>query len=160
MHHSKQHLELGLSDKDRSKLCAVLDRALDERCPDGERLAAGGVASRLLKSRGLSISDIIISPAGELQPRPQTTSDDYDFAARRRPRRKQRAESRQPDDSWPWRCKVAFCLQRPHLLTEWERTRFLTSLRTFPRLSEKQEAALEGIFDRVQAAEAAEAGCT
>lgn len=88
---------------------------------DGERANAAAAATRLLEQHGLTWREVLAPPA----PRP-----------------------RGPIPTG-WRAVAADCLLVPELLSEWERG-FLRSLQGYSRLTEKQQAVLERIAQRVQ----------
>jgi hypothetical protein len=109
----------------RGKLAAVLSRL--ESPFDGERAAAGLLASRMVRAAGLSWEDVV-TPA--LAP-----------------------ERVRPPDPPPagWRTMVARCRLRRDLLTDWE-LRFLATLATQARMSVRQSEILEGIAAKIRAA--------
>lgn len=88
---------------------------------DGERAnAAAAAATRLLQAHGFTWRDVL-TPAAPRPFAPVPTG---------------------------WRAIVADCLLAPELLTAWERD-FLRGLPLFPRLSIKQQSALDRIAARV-----------
>ena len=91
---------------------------------DGERAAAGLLATKLLKSAGLTWGDIIPDRPMVPAPRPSHPA----------PR---------------WRATAAFCRERDWQLTEWERL-FLESISTRRALSPKQVIILDRIYDKVR----------
>jgi hypothetical protein len=95
---------------------------------EGERAAAALLATRLLKSRGLIWSEVVLPPPA-------------------RP-----ASKRAQPDEQPWRRTVGKLLARPGSLRAWEREEFLPSLLRFE--SPKQSRCLRAIADRVLGPEA------
>jgi hypothetical protein len=89
---------------------------------DGERAAAGLLATRLLRAAALTWDQVI--PEWPLATRPDT-----------------------PPASG-WRSNVVTCLERPVLLSVWER-QFLTNLMTRKSLSAKQASILAAIYEKV-----------
>jgi hypothetical protein len=94
---------------------------------EGERAAAGLLASRLLRDRGLVWADVVM-PATPLPSRPAAEHTQYEQ---------------------PWRQTVRDLLARPGSLRAWEKDEFLQSLLKFQKLSPKQRAVLNQIADRV-----------
>jgi len=97
-----------LAPIERAKLINVLNRLASDY--DGERAAAGLLASRLLDAKGLSWSDVIAGgdPLRSLSPFPP----------------------RSPAQSFrDWRGDVFLCMRVSRSLTEWE-CRFLVNLQT------------------------------
>ena len=93
-----------LSAGDRRKLIGILGRLGSDHA--GERAAAGLLATRLLQSTGMSWSNLLSSTSA-LSPPP-----------------------RRPDDELDWRKQLEACMQRPELLTAWERN-FVASVRAW-----------------------------
>ena len=94
----------------------------------GEVVAAAAAAHRILSAAGLSWDSVIVSaPAEPDAPLP----DDDDMA--------------ETD------AEIAWCLDHTAELTAWDR-RFLVSLQSFTRLSEKQRAVLDRIVRKCQRA--------
>jgi hypothetical protein len=94
---------------------------------DGERAAAGLLASRLLKDQGLGWADVVM-PATPLPSRPATEHTPHDQ---------------------PWRQTIRDLLARPGSLRAWERNEFLPSLLGFQKRSPKQRSCLDQIASRV-----------
>jgi hypothetical protein len=90
---------------------------------EGERAAAGLLASRLLRDRGLAWADVVMPATPLLRPAHEHTQ--------------------------PWREVVKDLLARPGSLRAWERTEFLPNLLGFQRLSPKQKSCLDQIASRV-----------
>ena len=114
---------------DRRKLVGILSRLASDH--DGERAAAGLLATRLLKARGLGWDQIIGAalPAPHRDPWAGT-----------------------PPPPFPWRNTAAMCRGRSDLLSARE-MEFLNSLgRWTGALTPKQAAWLERIADKVAAA--------
>lgn len=108
----------------REKLAAILARL--ESPFDGERAAAGLLASRMIRAAGLAWSDVILPPPA--------------VAARPPP---------DPPKPSGWRATVAACRARPDRLTAWE-IGFLAEIAGYRHEpSEKQMATLDGIARRV-----------
>jgi hypothetical protein len=105
----------------RPRLAAVLSRL--ESPFDGERAAAGLLASRMVRAAGLSWAEVVAP----------------DVAGPQRP------------DPPPWRAAVAMCRRRRDLLTDWE-AQFLATLATQARVSPRQIEILDRIVAKVQAA--------
>jgi hypothetical protein len=100
-------------------ICARLESDFE-----GERAAAGLLASRLHRDRGLVCADVVQSaPTEHSTPQPSAP---------------------------PWRSTVRKFLDKPGSLRAWEKEEFLPSLlRLFQKLSPKQRAVLNQIADRV-----------
>jgi hypothetical protein len=111
-----------LTPSDRTRLTKLLGM-LGSSHP-GERDNAAVAAHRLIQTKGLTWSDIILGPAHSTQP--AATSDVI----------------------VPWREQVAACLAQPGSLRKWE-VNFQNSLRTFSKISSKQRNVLTQITDRV-----------
>jgi hypothetical protein len=111
----------------RDRLAAVLARL--ESPFDGERAAAGLIASKMVREAGMTWSDLLAA---------SRTAD--------RPVCDRRTRS-------PWREMLANCRKRPDLLTKWER-RFVASIDGQARLSRKQWAILASLADRVNGGDA------
>jgi hypothetical protein len=90
---------------------------------EGERAAAELLATRLLKDKGLSWSDVVMPAPTEHRP-PQPAAP-------------------------PWRRTVRDLLARPGSLRSWERTEFLPSIMGFQKLSPKQRSVFDQIAARV-----------
>jgi hypothetical protein len=105
----------------RRKLVGVLGMLASNH--DGERAAAGLLATRLLKSTGLTWDTVI--PEQKLAIRPNATR------------------------TAGWRATVAYCRERAWQLTQWERN-FLDSLLSQKSLSQKQAAVLSRVHDKVK----------
>jgi hypothetical protein len=99
-------------------ICARLESDVE-----GERAAAGLLASRLLRDRGLVWADVVQSAPTEHRP-PQPSAP-------------------------PWRNTVRKLLDKPGSLRAWEKEELLPSLLRFEKLSPKQRAVLNQIADRV-----------
>jgi hypothetical protein len=95
---------------------------------DGERAAAGLLATRLLKDKGLSWCDVVM-PTPPAPYRPAT-----EHTTRR---------------DLPWRQTVRDLLAQPGSLRAWEKNEFLPSLLGFQKLSPKQRNVLDQIAARV-----------
>lgn len=100
---------------------------------DGERAAAGLLASRLLKDKGLAWDDVVM-PAPPAPYRPAAG-------------RSWQNDAPSHDD---WRDLAARCCRHLHLLNDFERG-FLDNIRLFPRLSQKQELVLNRIVTKLNA---------
>jgi hypothetical protein len=100
---------------------------------DGERAAAGLLASRLLRDKGLAW-DGVVMPAPPPPCRPAAGRSWQDDAPSR-------------DD---WRDLVGKCCRHLHLLNDFERG-FLDNIQLFPRLSQKQESVLNRIVAKLKA---------
>ena len=119
-----------LASDDRRKLVGILSRLASDY--DGERAAAGLLATRLLTARGLQW-DEVIGIALPAPPRP----DPWAGA---------------PPPQFPWRTQSAACRARPDLLSARE-IDFLNSLQRWTgALTGKQAAWLERIAAKVRAA--------
>ena len=111
-----------MSPEVRRKLVGVLGMLASTH--DGERAAAGLLASRLLKSAGVTWEQVIPE-------QPATTIH---------------RDRRQPPAG---NSTIAFCLERDWQLTAWE-CQFLESIITRRALSPKQAAILDRIYDKVR----------
>jgi hypothetical protein len=99
---------------------------------DGEVINAGRQADRLVRSAGVSWTDVI-NPS---LPPPDNA----------------RWPGTDPDPAGPdWRQTAAACLRFPMLLNKWEFD-FLSGLPRFPGLSKKQRDTLRNIVTRLRAA--------
>lgn len=105
------------------KLDALIRRLSTDH--DGERLATIAAIERLLAGRGLRFHDLADLVGDGIAHRELLASDTG---------------------------RILFCLSHAPLLNAWE-LRFCRSLLGFPRLSEKQAAALDRIVVRVQESE-------
>ena len=115
-----------LASDDRRRLVGILSRLASNH--DGERAAAGLLATRLLSARGLRWEEVI----GLALPPPRR--DTWAYAEPPRP---------------GWRDRVAACRSRPDLLSARELD-FLESLRSWTgALRPKQAAWLERIAAKV-----------
>lgn len=110
-----------LTPADRAKLAAILGRLGSDF--DGERAAAGLLASKLLRDRGLTWAELLDRPAPTPPPSPGN-----------------------------WSRRAAWCAERADLLTPWE-VRFLGTLaaRANPP-TPKQAAVLDRLVARRMAA--------
>ena len=118
-----------LASDDRRKLVGILSRLASNH--DGERAAAGLLATRLLSARGLGWDEVI----GIALPPP--LRDPW---------------AGTPPPPFPWRMQAAACRARPDLLSAREMD-FLSSLQRWTgALTGKQAAWLERIAARVRAA--------
>ena len=118
-----------LAFDDRRKLVGILSRLASDH--DGERAAAGLLATRLLKSRGLGWDQII--DTGVSPPR----HDQWDAP---------------PPPPFPWRVQAEMCRAQSDLLSGRE-VEFLTSLQRWTgALTGKQAAWLERIVAKIRAA--------
>ena len=112
-----------LTPADRARLAGILGRLGSEF--DGERAAAGLLASKFLRDRGLSWHDLIDRPA----PTPPPAPGD-------------------------WHKRAAWCADRPELLTPWEHS-FLAGMAGRPRPpTQKQAVVLDRLVARRMAAAA------
>ena len=119
-----------LATDDRRRLVGILSRLASNH--DGERAAAGLLATRLLTARGLQW-DEVIGIALPPPPRP----DPWPGA---------------PPPHFPWRMQAAVCRGRPDLLSARELD-FLNSLQRWTgALRPKQAAWLDRIVAKVSAA--------
>jgi len=108
-----------LTSEERTRLVGILGRLGSTF--DGERAAAGLLASRLLKARGLSWEDLLGKPSRPKAPPPGGN-----------------------------RCgDLQFCLRHLAELSEWEQ-QFIVSARGFRRLSPKQAEVVRGIADTLR----------
>ena len=103
---------------ERRKLVGILGRLGSDH--DGERAAAGLLASRLLRSAGLTWAQLLDPPALE----------------------------RKLPELGTWRQTAARCLEQAGSLRAWE-VGFLRDLPGFRRLSVKQRCVLNEIANRV-----------
>ena len=116
----------------RNKLVAVLARL--ESPYDGERAAAGLIASKMLREAGVTWAEVIaLSGRTPELPRPRP--------------------HRQRSTKQPWQEMAARCRYRPDLLTEWER-QFVVSIRGQAKLSRKQWAILARMSAKISEAAA------
>ena len=114
---------------DRRRLVGILSRLASDH--DGERAAAGLLATRLLKARGLGWEQLI--DTGAVAPRRETWGG-------------------APPPPFPWRDTAAVCRTRPDLLSLRELD-FLHGLNRWTgALTGKQAAWLERISAKVRAA--------
>lgn len=119
-----------LAPDDRRKLVGILSRLASDH--DGERAAAGLLATRMLKARGLSWEQLVGGASS-------TGSWRDELRCRRRPE----------SDPQPWRSDVQRCLQRSDLMSCRERE-FLQSLtRWTGALTEKQAGWLGRIVEKL-----------
>lgn len=121
--------ETGLSGADRErlvKLCGMFGSA-----HDGERAAAGLLASRLLREKGLRWDDVIGSTPAPLPPPPRPSSGAPDCPALRA-------------------ADVRFVLANVALLTEWEAD-FVASVARRRKWSPKQADVFDRVLERVRA---------
>jgi hypothetical protein len=111
-----------LTGADRARLAAILGRLGSQH--DGERAAAGLLASRFMRDHGLTWPDLLAAPAPATPPPP-------------------------PAD---WRRRAAWCAERAELLSGWEAD-FLANLgaRAAPP-TEKQARVLDRLVARRMAA--------
>ena len=107
-----------MTPSERRRLVGVLGLLSSEH--DGERAAAGLLATRLLKSANVTWEQLLSDNAPA------------------------RLASAQPRPGLGWRIEVAFCQRHPTLLTPWEQ-RFINSLVACVSLSQKQQAVLSKI---------------
>jgi hypothetical protein len=112
---------------ERTKLVAILGRLGSDF--DGERAAAGLLASRMLKTIGASWDDVVRSDQGGPAGR-----------------------TNRPSPSWapPWHSDVALCQRHEGWLRPWERG-FIASVAARQRLSRKQLAILRDIARELRA---------
>jgi hypothetical protein len=111
-----------LTPADRARLAAILGRLGSDF--DGERAAAGLLASRFMRDHGLTWPAVLAAPAPATPPPPATD----------------------------WRRRATWCAEAVELLSPWEAA-FLASLggRTKPP-TEKQAAVLQRLVARRMAA--------
>jgi hypothetical protein len=111
---------MSLSSDDRRRLVNILGMLGSDH--DGERAAAGLLASKLLKGNGIRWDDVIVPESEQLSPRPEPPS-------------------RSPAARWP--ADLALCRRNMALLNNWER-QFVATLAPCPRrrLTPKQIAKL------------------
>lgn len=111
-----------LTGADRARLAAILGRLGSDF--DGERAAAGLLASRFMRDHGLTWPDLLAAPAPATPPPPATD----------------------------WRRRAAWCAERAELLSPWEAL-FLASMgeRVKPP-TEKQARVLDRLVARRMAA--------
>jgi hypothetical protein len=107
----------------REKLAAVLARL--ESPYEGERAAAGLIASRMIREAGLTWQELLEPEPPPLPPPPKA-------------------------EQLHWRDMIAICRRRPELLSQWE-WGFLKSLAGFSRLSSKQLEVLGRLTEKVLA---------
>jgi hypothetical protein len=130
-----------LTTNERQKLAKLLGLLGSDFA--GERDAAGLAASRLVRSAGITWTDVV-------QPSVQVCEQ-----SQRHETHQRRPDDRDFDPVGPdWRRTAAACARHPLLLNQWEDT-FLSGLSKFPRLSSKQRLVLLKIVVRLKAA-----GCT
>lgn len=108
------------------KLCGLLASN-----HDGERAAAGLLASRLLRDAGLTWADVIGAQGGKTAPAGGAPAGSYAYHSQDR--------------------RVHSLLARPDVLTDWE-AGFIASLARRRRWTAKQDAVFQEIWQRVQAA--------
>jgi hypothetical protein len=120
----QEHREMPpISESDRGRIAGCLQLATDGATP-GEQLAGLAGARRLLQRSGASWSELVNSrPPAYGQPAARTAS-------------------------FPWRLLAEECLRKSHALTDWEAD-FLESIRSFRRLSQKQESILARIAGKL-----------
>jgi hypothetical protein len=99
---------------------------------DGERAAAGLLATRLLREKGLAWADVVMPTHPSRPATERSWQDDV------------------PNHDDGWRGTVAKCRRHLHLLNDFERE-FLSNLEQFPRLSLKQNAVLNRICAKLKA---------
>jgi hypothetical protein len=111
-----------LTGADRARLAAILGRLGSEH--DGERAAAGLLATRFMRDHGLTWPDLLAAPAPSTPPPPVTD----------------------------WRRRAAWCAERAELLSGWEAS-FLANMaeRATPP-TEKQGRVLDRLVQRRVAA--------
>jgi hypothetical protein len=112
-----------LTGADRARLAAILGRLGSDH--DGERAAAGLLATRFMRDHGLTWPELLAAPAPATPPPPATD----------------------------WRRRAAWCAERAELLSAWEAS-FLASLaeRAAPPTT-KQAAVLDRLVQRRVAAD-------
>lgn len=117
-----------LDAKDRSRLVAIL--GMLGSAFDGERAAAGLMASTLLKSRKLTWDEVIVARLAPPPPPPPPKEE----------------------APFPWKRDALWCLERPDLMTEWERQFAADMLWRRTRPTPKQQAIIDRIvaFQRGQ----------
>jgi hypothetical protein len=108
----------GLSPSEQRKLVGILSRLASEH--DGERAAAGLLATRLLKSAGVTWDQVVGVPAA----RPRLSAP-------------------------AWRSEIEACLKHAGLLTQWER-RFLRDLLSRGVLSTRQHEKVRQIAQQLR----------
>ena len=112
-----------LAPADRAKLSAILGRLGSDH--DGERAAAGLLASRFMRDHGLTWPDVLAAPAPTTPPPPATE----------------------------WQRRAAWCEERAELLSLWE-ANFLASMGRRPRPpTDKQTAVIDRLVRRRMAVE-------
>src|SRR4051794_28538589 len=94
---------------------------------DGERAAAGLLATKMLKAKGMTWADIVLPASAP--PSSEASQAMWSYRS-------------------PWQQVVRDCLARPGSLRPWEKE-FLPSLLGFHRLSAKQRSCLVDIATRV-----------
>ena len=121
-----------LSARDRDKLVRVLGLLASDK--DGERAAAAWTAARMLRDRGLDWDNLI----------PRALAP---------PEAPSQHQPRQSAPLYPWSSMLAFILDRPHYLTQWE-LHFATDMACRWKISPKQAGVLAKIYDRLAMTEA------
>jgi len=112
-----------LAPADRAKLSAILGRLGSDH--DGERAAAGLLATRFMHDHGLTWPDVLAAPAPTTPPPPATD----------------------------WQRRAAWCADRAELLSLWE-ANFLASMgRRHKPPTAKQDAVLDRLVRRRMAVE-------
>ena len=117
-----------LAPAERSRLARVLELLGSPH--DGERLAAGAAAHRIVQARGLRWLDVL---AGGETPRPQASA--YAWS---------------PPPPAGFAADARACLAQPNLWSAWE-AEFLRSIATRRRLSSKQLQILAQLVERLRA---------
>ena len=121
-----------LTARDRDRLVRVLRLLASDK--DGERATAAWTASRMLRDRGLDWDSLIpralAPPAASSQHQP-----------------------RQSAALHAWSTKLAFILDRPHYLTQWE-LHFATDMQYRRKITPKQASVLARIYDRLASQDA------
>jgi len=112
---------MALSAPERAKLVNILGMLASDF--DGERAAAGLLASRMLRQAGLTWSDLIGQPE---------------------------TSRRREDVPADWRADIDLVRRHPQFCTEWERE-FAHSIAHRPRISPKQAAVLTRIATAIRA---------
>ena len=107
-----------LSLSEKRKLIGILSRLASEH--DGERAAAGLLATRLLKSAGLTWDQIVGGPVSPPRLSPQ-----------------------------PWRGEIEGCLKHAGLLSQWER-KFLRDLLSRGALTTRQHDKVRQIAQQIR----------
>ncbi len=112
---------MGLTASDRAKLVGVLGMLGSEHV--GERASAALLASRMVRDRGITWSDLIGQPE---------------------------TSRRREDVPADWRADIDLVRRHPQFCTEWERE-FAHSIAHRPRISPKQLAVLTRIATAIRA---------